>query len=174
MPGLTEYYPQFFTATILEWKPLLQEDKYKGIILDSLHFLVENKRIALYGFVLMPNHMHLIWHIAEGHKRENVQRDFLKYTAQKIKMDLEQNNKQLLEQFRVNAKDRTYQIWERNPLSIDIYSEKVLKQKLSYIHQNPLQEKWRLCSRMEEYQYSSAGFYETGKSEWQFLSHYLG
>jgi len=78
MPGLTEYYPQFFTATILEWKPLLQEDKYKGIILDSLHFLVENKRIALYGFVLMPNHMHLIWHIAEGHKRENVQRDFLK------------------------------------------------------------------------------------------------
>ena len=174
MGGLTEYHPQFFTATILEWKPLLNKDNYKDIVVSSLQFLVENKRVAVYGFVIMPNHIHLIWQIAEGHKRENVQRDFLKYTAQQIKMDLERRDKALLEQFRVAAKDRMYQIWERNPLSIDMYSEKVLLQKLEYIHHNPLQEKWSLSKDAESYKYSSASFYHTGKSEWSFLSHYLG
>lgn len=126
MLGLTEYYPQFFTATILEWKLLLREDRYKEIILSSLRFLVDNHRIAVYGFVIMPNHIHLIWHIGEGHKREEVQRDFLKFTAQQIKRDLTTRNATLLEQFRVNAKDRKYQIWERNPLMVDLFSEKVL------------------------------------------------
>jgi hypothetical protein len=32
-------WPQFFTATIQEWKHLLKEDKYKNIIIDSLRFL---------------------------------------------------------------------------------------------------------------------------------------
>ena len=31
MALLTTYYPQFFTATILDWKPILKEDKYKEI-----------------------------------------------------------------------------------------------------------------------------------------------
>jgi hypothetical protein len=31
MALLTKYYPQFITATILHWKPLLKVDKYKDI-----------------------------------------------------------------------------------------------------------------------------------------------
>jgi REP element-mobilizing transposase RayT len=37
--------------------------KYKQIILDSLKFLVEQKRVKVYGFVIMINHVHIIWHI---------------------------------------------------------------------------------------------------------------
>jgi len=58
---ITEYYPQFFTATILEWKHLLIEDKYKDIIIESLRFLVKEKRVVVYSFVLMPNHIHIIF-----------------------------------------------------------------------------------------------------------------
>ncbi|MBA2328609.1 MAG: hypothetical protein H0V91_03215 [Flavisolibacter sp.] len=47
MAGLTEYHPQFFTATKLEWKPLLSEDKHKDVIISSLQFLVQNKRVAV-------------------------------------------------------------------------------------------------------------------------------
>ena len=32
-------WPQFFTATIQEWKHLLKENKYKNVIVDSLKFL---------------------------------------------------------------------------------------------------------------------------------------
>lgn len=89
---LNENYPQFFTATILEWKHLLKQDNYKDIIIGSLKFLVKEKRVKVYGFVIMPNHIHIIWQIQVGHKRENVQRDFLKFTSQTIKYDLIENN----------------------------------------------------------------------------------
>ena len=167
-------YIQFFTATILEWKPLLRQDKYKQIIIDSLKFLVAEKRIDLYGFVIMPNHIHLIWHIGELFDRADVQRDFLKYTAQKIKLDLKINHPNVLKQFKVNVKDRMYQIWERNPLSINIYSRAVLLQKLNYIHNNPVQEKWSLTDVPEGYYYSSARFYELNIDDWGFITHYNG
>ena len=166
------YYPHFFTATILEWKHLLKPDKYKHIITSSLDFLTSQKRVAVYGFVIMANHIHLIWHILEGHKKENVQRDFMKYTAQRIKSDLSIHHPQVLPFFKVKAKDRVFQIWERNPLSIELYSEKVIVQKLKYMHENPVRA--RLVKYPEEYRYSSAMFYEKGNSEWKFLSHYLG
>ena len=37
-----------------------------------------------------------------------VQRDFMKYTAQKIKQDLIKNHPEVLVHFKVNAKDREY------------------------------------------------------------------
>ncbi len=61
-------YVQFFTATILKWKTLLFNNSYKEIILDSLSFLVTNGRVKVYGFVIMPNHIHLIWQVREEHK----------------------------------------------------------------------------------------------------------
>lgn len=84
---LTQYYAQFFTATILEWKPLLTEDKYKDIIIESLRFLAKEKRVVVYAFVIMSNHIHLVWQIQAGHTKENVQRDFLKFTGQMMKYD---------------------------------------------------------------------------------------
>lgn len=163
----------FFTATILEWKHLLEPDKYKQIILDSLHYLVEQNRVHVYGFVIMPNHLHLLWKMKVPHKREDVQRDFLKYTAQQIKHDLVINHPQVLEKFRVNARDRKYQLWERNPLSIYCYSIPVTEQKLAYIHNNPIQEKWQLAAVPEEYLYSSAKFYYNNIDSFGFLTHYL-
>jgi REP element-mobilizing transposase RayT len=59
MSGLTPHYPQFFTATILEWKHLLKPDKYKDFITESLSFRVNEKQVFVYGFVIMPNHIHL-------------------------------------------------------------------------------------------------------------------
>jgi putative transposase len=173
MPLLTTYYPQFFTATILEWKPLLKEDKYKDIIMSSLRFLVENKRVKVFSFVIMPNHLHLIWQMQPGHEREDVQRDFLKYTAQKIRFDLVDNNPEGLKEFEVAAADRKYQFWERNALSVDLYNHHSFMQKLNYIHNNPVHERWKLSTTPEGYRYSSALFYEMGVNNWGFLTHYV-
>ncbi len=106
-----QYHPQYFTTTILDWQHLLKPDKYKDIIIQSLQFLVKEKRIELNAFAIMSNHIHLIWQIQQGQVRENVQRDFLKYTSQTIKRDLELNHPEVLKIFEVNAKDRKYQVW---------------------------------------------------------------
>jgi putative transposase len=165
---ITEY-PQFFTATNLEWKRLLKPDKYKDIIIESLRFLVKEKRIILYAFVIMENHFHLIWQMQAGIKPADVQRDFLKYTAQKIKKDLQINHPTVLSHFKVKTKDRQYQFWERNALSIELSTEKVFQQKLNYIHNNPVMA--GLCVLPEQYRYSSASLYELNKTEWEFLTH---
>ena len=60
MERITEH-AQFFTVTNYMWQPLLKPDKYKEIIIGSLKFLVDNKRIKIYAFVIMSNHLHLIW-----------------------------------------------------------------------------------------------------------------
>jgi REP element-mobilizing transposase RayT len=56
----------------------------------------------------MDNHIHLIWQMMAGIKPEAVQRDFMKYTAQKIKQDLIKNHPAVLTHFKVDAKDRKY------------------------------------------------------------------
>ena len=167
-----ENHPQFFTTTILEWRHILKADAIKEIIINSLKFLVDNKRVIVYSFVIMPNHVHIIWKIADNHTRSNVQRDFLKYTSQQIKFYLKKNNPEALREFRVESADREYQIWERNPLSWDIYNMKTFMQKLLYIHANPVHEKWSLCQAPEEYFYSSARFYSMNQDDWGFLTHY--
>jgi hypothetical protein len=78
---ITEY-PQFFTATCLEWKALLKPDKYKDHIVESMRFLAEDKRAIIFGFAITINHVHAIWQMRAGIQRSHLQRDFLKYTAQ--------------------------------------------------------------------------------------------
>ena len=134
MAAIITGWPQYFTATNLEWKKLLQPDKYKDIITDSLRFLVEDKRIILYAFVIMINHIHLIWQMRASIDLEAVQRDFLKFTAGKIKADIRKHHPAVLLHFFVGVKDREYQFWERNPLSIELRTPAVFLQKLNYIH----------------------------------------
>lgn len=165
------YHPQYFTATILDWQHLLKPDKYKDIIIQSLQFLVKEKRIELNAFVIMSNHIHLIWQTQSEHLKENVQRDFLKYTSQTMIRDLELNHVEVLKVFEVNAKDRKYQVWQRNPLSIDLWTREVYMQKMEYIHNNPVTA--GICSYPEQYKYSSAKFYETGEDEFGILTHWV-
>ncbi len=162
----------FFTATIHNWYPLLEDDKYKEIIIDSIRCLTKKERIKLAAFVIMPNHIHLVWKIENKLKLQDIQRDFLKFTAQSIKKDLSDNNLNILNNFYVGLKDRKYQFWQRNPLTIELYTEKVTQQKIDYIHYNPVSVKWRLCNIPQEYKYSSAKFYFDEIKDWDFLTHY--
>jgi REP element-mobilizing transposase RayT len=170
MPAFITEYPQFFTATIIEWQKLLEPDKYKDIIIDSLSFLVKDKRIKLFVFTIMSNHIHLIWQMQPLIHPQHVQRDFLKYTAQQIKLDLQKNNPEALTHFETDANDRTYQFWKRRSLSIELRTDKVYQQKLDYIHWNPVSA--GICKLPEEYKYSSALFYHTGIDNWEFLTHH--
>lgn len=53
-------------------------------------------------------------------KRDEVQRDFLKYTGRQVLKHLLNEKSALLPQLLVQAKDRKYQVWERNSLSIEL------------------------------------------------------
>jgi hypothetical protein len=82
----------FYTATILNWIHLLQSDKFKLIILNSLTYLIEKERIKVYGFVIMPNHIHLIWENLSPNGKEAPHASFMKFTAHQFLTELKTDN----------------------------------------------------------------------------------
>lgn len=157
----------FYTATIKDWIPVLNTDSNKDIILNSLQYLKENKHVIIYGYVIMPNHIHLIWKPLT----KNVQLRFMKFTGQQIKFSLLNNKSPQLERFLVNERDRIFRIWQRNSYAFELFKRKTCEQKLHYIHSNPLQKRWRLVDDPVRYKYSSASFYELGTPD-DILTHY--
>ena len=163
-------WPQFFTATIQEWKHLLKEDKYKNIITDTLKFLVTEGNVTINGFVIMPNHMHIIWQAKANNDLQKIQKSFIKHTSKEFKKLLAIDNN--LQAYEVNAIDRKYNFWQRDSLNIELFTAAVFQQKLNYIHYNPV--KANLCNLPEDYYFSSALFYEKGIDHFGFIEHYLG
>ena len=51
----------FWTATIINWQHLLREDRFKEVIIQSLRTLSVKSLADIFAFVIMPNHIHLIW-----------------------------------------------------------------------------------------------------------------
>ncbi len=172
MKTYPEYWPQFYTATINNWQHLLEDDKHKNIIVDSLKFLVTEKRIELNAFVIMSNQIHLIWQPMFGFTPTDIQSSFMKYTAQQLKRSLTKNNIEALATFKVNKYDREYQFWKREPPGIEMISHAVFEQKLNYIHYNPVRA--GLCVNPEDYYYSSARFYYDESDSFGMLTHYSG
>lgn len=161
---------EFFTATCLYWQMLLNPNERKDILMDSLRFMVQDRRIWLYGFVIMPNHIHLMWRRQDAWLEKNIEQIFLKFTAQQIKFKLLAEAPQELELYRSTQRDRSYHFWERRSYKATMHQRKVAKQKIDYMHYNPV--KAGLCKRPEDYPYSSCRFYELNQDDWGFITHY--
>jgi REP element-mobilizing transposase RayT len=161
----------FWTATINNWQKLLWADEPKRFIVDSLAYLSVRKKIEVYGFVIMPNHIHMIWKTIEKNGKETPQGSFLKFTAHAFKKYLLTTNPDELRNYAVIARNKNYEFWQRDSLATELYTIEAAYQKLDYIHFNPLAGHWKLCTDPVAYYYSSARFYETGKDDFGFLKH---
>lgn len=163
----------FWTATINNWYKLLEDDVLKQIVIDSLNYLSQKQKISVYGFVIMPNHIHLIWQIHELNGKETAQGSFLKFTAHAFKYHLKKNNPDFLQFFKVDASNKSYEFWQRDPLAFELTQRETAIQKLEYIHNNPMTPKWLLAKCKEDYYYSSAAFYAAGVNDFGFLKHIM-
>ena len=163
----------FWTATISKWRYLLKDDSFKKVIIDSLMYLSLQKKIKVYGFVIMPNHIHLIWEMLEANGKENPYESFLKYTAHHFQKILKAKNNNVYSQYNVDESTRRQRYWKRDSLAVQIMNREMAQQKIEYIHNNPLQEHWNLVAEPELYYYSSAYDYVNNFSRFTFLYHYF-
>jgi REP element-mobilizing transposase RayT len=163
----------FWTATLSKWRHLLAEDKYKQVIVDSLNYLSERDKIKVCAFVIMPNHIHLIWEILQANGKEAPYESFLKYTAHQFQKILKASKTMEYNLYDVDEITRKQRYWKRDPLAIKILSREMAQQKLEYIHNNPLQEHWNLTKEPEQYYYSSAFDYLNNFTRFKFLCHYF-
>lgn len=163
----------FWTNTIKDWKPLLEKDDFKNIIIEQLLWLKEREKIVVYGFVIMPNHMHIMWEMLDMNGKEKPHASFNKWTSSQFLKALRIQNPELLPQFVERTTERNHRFWQRNALAVLMDSKAKVEQKLNYMHLNPLQEHWNLAKAPEHYKWSSSRFYETGEDEFDLLTHYM-
>ena len=149
----------FITSSIINFTHIFHKKEYAEIVLNSLYYFIKNDKLYIGAFVIMPNHIHLIAKTRKNYSLVNINRDFKKFTAQKIIFTMKDMNDKLIERLIVNKSDRKIQIWKRGPYIKNIYSPEFMIQKMEYIHNNPCQKKWNLANLPEEYEFSSASFY---------------
>ncbi len=147
-PNFNPDYLYFVTTTAAKHIHIFKRESLTRIILDSLHFLRTSKRMELFVFVIMPNHIHLIGKFSKEHSLSDVMRDFKRHTARQI-------IRQLM------AEELTEKLGILQSLNQDNRQE--YKQKMEYIHYNPCQPQWNLASVPEEYPWSSARYYVLDK-----------
>lgn len=162
----------FWTDTIKDWNRLLENDHFKTIIIDSWKELSKRKKIAIYGFVIMPNHLHILWEMLDMNGKETPYASFNKFTSHQFLAYVRNQFPKKLPRYKESDIDRKHRFWQRDPLAICTNSRPIAEQKLDYIHLNPLQEQWSLVTKPEVYRWSSARFYETGVDEFGIITHY--
>lgn len=156
----------FITATVLGWKHLFSQPPYARIVLDALDWHRRNGRWSLYAYVLMPNHLHAILKPATDKTISQILQSFGSFTAHAILQQLQKDQCQSLLAFFAQRQDhdprKHHQIWQ--PIQAkNVWSEAFLRQKLEYIHNNPVTERWGLVANRVDYAYSSACFYDRGE-----------
>jgi putative transposase len=162
----------FYTSTILKWKTLIKDFQLEPLILSSLSYLHSKKCIKVYGFVIMPNHLHMIWELLCNNGKESPAISFRKYTAHKFEDVLRKMAPEKLKEFAVEKVGRNYNFWQSKADWYFLNQNKTIEQKLNYIHLNPMRKKWQLVKDPCNYYYSSARFYETGFNSFDFLYDY--
>ena len=163
----------FWTTTVNSWNQLLKSDENKMIIINSLQWLRNNQFIEIYGYVIMPNHIHLIWKQLKLNGKEFPKSSFEKYTARLLVKNMQVSNDTQIHKYAVREYDRKNNIWKRDPLAVSVFSKEMAAQKINYMHNNPLQAHWTLCTIPEDYRFSSARFYTHGLDEFNILTHYM-
>lgn len=118
--------------------------------------------MELYCYCFIPSHIHFIVRSASKDSSGLI-RDFKRHTSKKV-IEAIQNNPQesrkewLLWMFdrarKKNATISKYQFWQQHNKPIELWSEKVIKQKIDYIHKNPVENDFVV--NPEDWKYSSA------------------
>jgi len=131
----------YFVTTRLKEKGRVLTDHEAEVVQKTILDLMEQNKLRLYAYVVMPNHLHaLLKPSKEG----------ISKTMQLIKG-------------RASRKINEGNFWQAGFFDFTIFTEKKFKEKFNYIHFNPV--KWGLVEKAEDYKYSSAAEYKNRYGE---------
>ncbi|AIZ64287.1 transposase [Hymenobacter sp. DG25B] len=155
----------FLTMTVVDWVDLFTRGSYKTIIVDSLRYCQQHKGLVLYAWCLMPSHLRLIAAAAPGHSLSAFLRDFKKHTNREllhgIQHEPESRREWLLHRFAFHAAQtrrvQDYKLWQDGSHAVQLLTPAFARQKLAYVHQNPVAD--LTVAEPEHYVYSSAAAY---------------
>lgn len=167
----------FITFTCYRWKPLLAQTNAYDAVYKWFDYL-RGKGSGIIGYVIMPNHLHLLMYLSPLFKTPNTvvanAKRFLSYEI--VKRMGAMGASTLLQELhgavkkQEAQKGQIHRVFEESFDCKLCYSPAFITQKLDYIHHNPVRGKWNLAADFALYPHSSAGFYyDTAANAYQQL-----
>ena len=148
------------------WIDVFTRREYKDILVESIKYCQQKKGLELFAWCIMSNHVHMIIAAKAGFQLPDIMRDLKKYTSKQILKAIEENPEESRKEWMLaifknagnyNSNNENYQFWQQHNKPIEVYSTKVILQKLDYLHNNPVEAGY--VEYPEEYLYSSAKDY---------------
>jgi putative transposase len=152
----------FITFSCYERRPLLGTVRARNLFVRVMGEVRERHGFSLVGYVLMPEHVHLL--ISEPKKgTPSKVVEVLKQRVSRAMRGKKRrgSNGQLSLKF-PNEVGRLRRFWQKRFYDFNVWSSEKKKEKLNYIYANPVQRK--LVAHPRDWLWSSWAFYETGDS----------
>lgn len=150
--------PHFVTLTVLHWIPVFTRPETVNILLDSLRFLSKDG-LKVDAWVILENHCHFV---LQSKALDHDMARLKSWTGKNLIQYLAAHNvKQILEQLafykKAHKNDRAYQFWQEGVHPELIQGEVMMRQKIEYIHHNPVKRGY--VDEAVHWRYSSARDY---------------
>ncbi len=151
--GLKRYFGRqdfhFITFSCYQRCQFLQSDTAKICFLEVLGEVRTQCAFRLAGYVVMPEHVHLVLDEPPGANPARIIQILKQRVSRKLRESGEIVPQDLMEKKR---------FWQRRYFDFNLYSEEKLREKLDYMHLNPV--KRGLVLHPREWQWSSWSWYE--------------
>ena len=151
----------FITFCCYRRLPLLGSVRARNVFVQILGDVRERYQFSLAGYVVMPEHIHLL--IPEPPK--TTPSVVIQVLKQRVSPRLRRKKRKSSAQFQLsflNAEDSLPRFWQRRFYDFNVWSLKKRVEKLHYMHMNPLKRK--LVDHPKDWPWSSFSFYSHLKS----------
>ncbi len=153
----------FVSFAVVKWLDVFTSNEYKDILIENLRYCQASKGMEIFAWCIMSNHVHLIFRSTDNIRPEILLGDFKRYTSKVLTKAIKESpsKNSFLEQFeesgRQSSNVKKYQFWQHDNKPIELWSNKVIDEKINYVHNNPVEK--GLVHYPEDYVYSSARDY---------------
>ena len=158
----------FVTFSVVEWLPIFVDEASCSIVTNSLNYCHQHKWLRINAYVIMPTHLHAIV-FDEDFDAERLNRtmaDMRKFTGRRLTEYVQHHFARCFGESLQSAagKDRKHRLWQSGTHPEAIYTQPFWREKLEYIHANPLRK--GLVNEAHHWRFSSAAFWLTeGESD---------
>jgi REP element-mobilizing transposase RayT len=153
----------YFTAVAHHRLPIFKTDRLKKVVCDAFAEARANHGVLILAYVIMPDHVHLL--VRSEKEMKDVLRLLNGISARRVIQFLRENNfASSLFKLRGEVRERNHKhsVWHHHTDSLEIFGEDTFRQKVEYIHLNPVRA--GIVGDPFEYRFSSARQW-AGKSD---------
>ena len=149
----------FITFTCYQRRQLLGSARARTLAVKILAEVRARYRFRVLGYVLMPEHVHMLISEQAAVSPAKIVQVFKQRVSRRLRGKKRAQRGQLALRFAEEGGLRRF--WQRRYYDFNVYSEKKLREKLHYMHMNPVEEK--LVAHPRDWPWSSWTFYESGE-----------